>query len=320
MSVAGKRADEFLLGLEKKVRTRSAGGGTGRVRKGSGLINLVAAANKKPEVMIKIARRKSNASTGIKGVANHIDYISRNGKVDLEDNHGLIINGKEVKSIAKDWAKAGMIHDRSTKREALNVILSMPPGIDPEKVRAAGRQFAKEVFDGHEYVFALHTDTDHPHVHIAVTMQNELGQRINPRKNDLSDWRMIFAEKMREQGVECAATKRVHRAQFFKPEKSEIRNIKNRNAHSYIDQQKINDLKEAIKKNKRPIHPFLKEQLSSRNFVVSEYKTLSRLLYQEGLKTEAKAISKLATEMSNKKVVTQAQAAFDKAFERDLEI
>ena len=322
MSVATKRADEFLLGHERRIRKKSTSGGANRKRSSnyaghaspkpnSGLTNLIAAANKKPEVMVKVPTRKSIKSGGVKGVANHIDYISRNGKLTLENNHGLTISGKDVKNIAKDWQRAGMIHNQE-KRQALNVVLSMPPNTDPEKVKSAARQFAGDVFKDHEYVFVLHTDERHPHVHIAVTMQNSLGQRLNPRKNDLYKWRVIFAEKMREEGVDCAATKRVHRGQFVKSEKTPIRQIKNRNGHSYINYNAINELKEAIKQNKRPIHPFLKEQLASRDLVAGEYKALSRMLYQEGLKTEARAISNLAKDLESRKPITQAQKQFDK--------
>ncbi|WP_432787013.1 hypothetical protein AAEX37_01080 [Oligella sp. MSHR50489EDL] len=324
MSIATKRAEEFLLGHERKVKKSSAsgkvknrkrsnyGGGHSAPKNNTGLVNLVAAANKKPEVMVKIPTRKSVKSVGVKGVANHIDYISRNGKLKLENNHGLKITGKDVKNIANNWQQAGMIHEQS-KKQVLNVVLSMPPETDPEKVNSAARQFAAEVFKGHEYVFVLHTDEAHPHVHIAVTMQNELGQRLNPRKNDLYEWRLLFAEKMREEGVECAATKRVHRGQFNKSEKSEIRQIKNRNGQSYIKYKELNELKEAIKQNKRPIHPFLKEQLASRDLVAGEYKSLSKLLYQEGLKTEARIISNFAKEIENKRPITQSQKAFDDA-------
>ncbi|WP_051532300.1 relaxase/mobilization nuclease domain-containing protein [Brackiella oedipodis] len=341
MSMATKRAEDFLLGKERRIKPKHGRAvlskRTGRtstsanassapnrtqgtiltrpnppLKKNTALVNIVSAAKKSPEVMVKIGRRKSANSKGVKGVASHIDYISRNGKIELEDNHGLKISGKEVKAIASNWTKAGMIHTQSTKREALNLVLSMPAQVDPEKVRDAARDFAQTLFKGHEYVFALHTDTDHPHVHIAVTMQNERGERLNPRKNDLYQWRLLFAEKMRDQGVECAATKRVHRAQFTKSEKSELWHLKNRQSHSYIEKARFENLKDALKNNKRPVHPFLKEQLQSRNFVVSEYKTLARLLYQENMKTEARILSKMAKEMKNKPPITQAQAQFDK--------
>jgi hypothetical protein len=87
----------------------------------------------------------------------------------------------------------------------------MPAGTPPQAVKDAAREFAAEQFQGHQYAFALHTDSErpdepaHPHVHLCVLMRDEFGQRLNPRKNDLFEWRLRFAEKMREQGVPCAA-------------------------------------------------------------------------------------------------------------------
>lgn len=309
-----RRADEFLLGHERRVKGHGNGGKI-RIPKKSGIKNIMAASQKKPEVMIKIPPRKGS-SNNVAGVARHLDYISRNGELALEDKDGNRHQGKEINDIARTWQLAGLIHDNTNKKEALNLVLSMPPGIDPHKVEAGARNFAKDVFQDHEYVFVLHTDEEHPHVHIAVTMQSEHGQRLNPRKQDLYHWRVMFAEKMREQGVDCAATKRVHRGQFTKSERSDIRHIKQRGSESWVDYAQLNELKAALKANKRPLHPFLKEQLASRNLVVKEYRALSKMLYQDGMKTEAKALSQFANQLVSKQPVTQAQRQFDKATTR----
>ena len=44
-------------------------------------------------------------------------------------------------------------------------------------------------------VFALHTDTDNPHVHVCIKMASikKRSKRLNPRKNDLQRWREGFA-------------------------------------------------------------------------------------------------------------------------------
>ena len=55
---------------------------------------------------------------------------------------------------------------------------------------------------------ALHTDTDHPHVHLTVATQGEDGTRFNPRKADLHHWRERFAHELRERGVAAEATSR----------------------------------------------------------------------------------------------------------------
>lgn len=306
-----RRADDFLLGYEQRVRSQSNGGRI-RIPKKSGIKNITAAAQKKPEVMIKIPRRKGT-STNVAGVVRHLDYISRNGELALEDKEGHLHQGKEIKNIAKNWQLAGLIHDNSGKKEALNLVLSMPAGIDPYKVRAGAKSFVNDVFAEHEYMFVLHTDEDHPHVHVCVAMQSERGQRLNPRKQDLYHWRVMFAEKMREQGVECAATRRVHRGQFTKPERGNIRHIKKRGGQSWVDYHQLHEIKAALKANQRPVHPFLKEQLASRNLVIKEYRALSKMLYADGLKTEAKAVSKLAQQLQGKRPRTQAQQQYDAA-------
>lgn len=321
-----RRVDDWLLGYERSVKTRKAGlGGGGRtkglqLKSGFGIKNLSAAAAKKPEVTVKIPRR-SGSSNGFTGIANHVDYISRNGKVPITDKDGNVYtNKKDIHEYLSSWKNTG-IPKESNKREALNIVFSMPAGTPPNAVHQAVKHWAKDMFDDHQYVMALHTDEPHPHVHLCVTMRNELGQRLNPRKDDLFKWRLLFAEKMREQGVECAATKRIHRGQYQKAKNSTVQHIKKRGGQSYVDRQKVNDMLEAIKQNKRPIHPFLKEQLNTKQLVLAEYKSLSKALYQEGLKTEAKAISKLANELANKTPKTKAQQDYDnQATERDLSI
>ena len=65
-------------------------------------------------------------------------------------------------------------------------MLSMPTGTPPDKVLAAVRNFAREQFWGqHRYAFALHTDEDHPHVHLVLKAVSEQGVRLNIRKATL---------------------------------------------------------------------------------------------------------------------------------------
>lgn len=309
------RADNWLLGKERSIKPKQSGGGGGsgrQLRPGTAVDNLKAAALKKPEVMVKIPRRKSTAATGMKAAKGHIDYISRNGTLPLEDEKGNILKGKTAinKGVIDQW-KAFGIPEKSRYKETLNVVLSMPPGTPPEAVKDAAREFAKQEFKDHHYVFVQHLDEAHPHVHLCVTMRDFNGKRMNPRKNDIYEWRLLFAEKLREQGVDCAATKRPHRGVTKKGENTTVRNMKKRGAVPRVTKSQVTDLIEAIKANKRPDHPYLKEQLESKKFIVEQYGQLSKELYMAGLKTEARAISKLAKEVSNKPVLTRTQEQFD---------
>ena len=66
-----------------------------------------------------------------------------------------------------------------------NIVLSMPAPTPPDKVLAAARQFAREKFAQHRYAMVLHTDQKHPHVHLVVKAENELGQRLHIDKQRL---------------------------------------------------------------------------------------------------------------------------------------
>ncbi|MDO5654373.1 MAG: traS protein [Brachymonas sp.] len=320
--------DDWFLGYKTRaVRAKNSGGlalGSGRrtaspLKPGSGLANLRAAALKHPEVMVKIPRRKSGSSNGMKGVRNHLDYISRNGKLTVETQDGEKINGKQgVNDMLKQWQRL-RIPEESRHKEALNIVLSMPQGTPPQAVLDAAREFAREQFKGHQYAFALHTDSDnadepaHPHVHLCVLMRNEFGQRLNPRKNDLFEWRVRFAEKMREQGVPCAATKRQHRGITPKGEPSILRAMRQRGHAGEVHKAQAQALMAALADSERPKHPFLQEAMQTRGIITEEYGLIAKELYKMGHKTEARIISQLAQELKDAGFTTRAQQSYDTA-------
>lgn len=300
-----------------------------RLKLGSGLTNLKAAAAKKPEVMVKIAKRVSQDSNGMKGVKNHIKYISRNGELPLETKYGELLRGKDINKLMKEWQNLG-ISDHSKQREAINVILSMPAGTPPQAVLNAAREFAAEQFDHHQYALALHHESEkkgeppHPHVHLCVLMRDENGKRLNPRKNDLFEWRVRFAEKLREQGVECAATRRQHRGQTIKGQRAEIRAMLERILHeqqqgkptdkikgSHIAKQNAQTIQAAIARQQRPQHPFQEKVERSRQHITQQYALIARELFQMGYKSEARIMGQFAKEVSKQGFETQAQKKFD---------
>ena len=319
--------DDWFLGYSTRaVKSKDAGGPKASkphkkspLKPGSGLANLRAAALKQPEVMVKIPRRTSSNSKGMRGVRNHLDYISRKGDIPIETQDGEQLLGKTaVNDLTRDWQKLN-IPDESKHREALNIVLSMPEHTNPDAVLNAARKFAAEQFAGHQYAFALHHEAHspgepkHPHVHLCVLMRDEFGQRMNPRKNDLFEWRVRFAEKLREEGVPCAATRRQHREQSQKPENGQLRAMRKRGVLSNVHKQQAQELVEALKTSDRPKHPFLKEAMQTRGIVLEEYGAIAKELYKMGHKAEAKIISGLAKDVAGKSFTTKAQAQYDQA-------
>jgi hypothetical protein len=88
-----------------------------------------------------------------------------------------------------------------------HIVLSMPVETPPERLLAAAKGFARDEFAlQHRYAMALHTDQDHPHVHLVVRAMGNNGRRLRIDKQRLRDWRTQFAEQLRAQGIEANAT------------------------------------------------------------------------------------------------------------------
>lgn len=178
-----------------------AGGG----KKGGHAAKLLRVLNKAPEVMVKV----SGSGKGHGHVLAHMTYITRNGKIDAENERGEKIDGvEEVKEQFDQWGFDANNSERK-RAKSVNIVLSMPQGTDPNAVLWAARKFAQEEFSqNHQYLMVLHTDTDHPHVHLAVKAQGFDMKFLKRSKADLQAWREMFAEKLRDQGIQAEATPR----------------------------------------------------------------------------------------------------------------
>jgi len=209
--------------------SRSSAGSSSAVGRGIETAKLLA--KKTPQVMVKI----SGAGRGMDKTKNHLDYISRNGQLELIDQDGRRFENREAVNDLKDEWRASGVPEQSDKRECFNIVFGMPAGTSPEALRRAVADFAEERFRGHKYVMALHepnTDskTTNPHVHLCVVAVNEQGRRLNPRKDDLRRWREGFAVKLREQGVDALATSRRQHLQRQGPEGFKARKKRERQA------------------------------------------------------------------------------------------
>lgn len=149
----------------------------------------------------------------MKAIAAHFRYISKNGRLSMEDEREQLVSGSgAVREMADDWRYGGtLIEDESFRREAFNIILSMPAGTNADIVRKASREFAQQEFSDHKYVMVLHDHQANPHVHLSVRAESIRGRRLNPRKADLHRWRETFAEKLRGWGVDAEASRQSSR-------------------------------------------------------------------------------------------------------------
>lgn len=163
-------------------------------------------ARRAPQVMVKV----TGGGRGMKAITAHFKYISKNGRLDVENDRGETLKGRgELRDLADEWRLGGSpIDEVGYRREAFNIMMSMPRGVDALYVQKAAREFAREEFADHKYIMVLHDHQANPHVHLSVRAESRTGRRLNPRKADLQRWRAMFAEKLRGLGIEAEASSR----------------------------------------------------------------------------------------------------------------
>lgn len=213
-----------LLTTAKRVTSKSAKGVPGQ-----------------PEVMVKV----TGFGKGGGHAKAHLTYITRNGKLELENDRGEMIQGAAaVKALAGEWTEDfGDTKSRKARRDTIHIMLSMAPGTEPEIVRSAVRAFAKETFGkNHEYAFVLHTDQAHPHCHLAVKYRGFDGKTVKSEKSDLQQWRETFAAELVKRGVEACATPRVSRGVVRKTEAQVLRHIVERTPERSARESKVRTL------------------------------------------------------------------------------
>jgi len=263
---------DLLRTEPSEIRSADTGAKVKRVRR---LLKLTA--RKAPEVVIKI----SGGGKGMRSIKNHFNYISRNGKLELEDQDGNKIRGREeIKDLRDEWkyGKFG-ISDQSTKKEAFNIILSMPPRTDREAVRMAASEFAQNEFrKNHQYVFVPHEDEKHPHVHLCVKARGFDGTRLNPRKADLQRWRECFADRLRGQGIEANATRRPVRFVTKKHTKQQILHMERSGRKSKALNAQREAVYDELKEGKKQLNPLHEKITTSRKNITKAYSEIASAL------------------------------------------
>ncbi len=256
-----------------------------------------------PEVVVKVLPRASN---DLKAAGKHLDYISRYGKLELETDDGERVHGRIGKALLEEWdldvddvrrqGELAGTKGRKPPKLIHKLMFSMPPGTPPDKVLAAVRNFAREEFWGqHRYAFALHTDEEHPHVHLVLKAVSEQGVRLNIRKATLRHWRSEFARNLRLLGVPANATERAVRGQSRKAMKDGIYRAGRRGESTYIRAQAEAVASELLKGNIR-VEPGTRTLIETRKRVESGWRAVAATITGQGCR-DAASIERFVNEM-----------------------
>lgn len=197
-----------------------------------------------PEVMVKVL---TGGRPTLRGARDHLAYIGREGELELQTDTGERLSGEDAADqLVEEWDldleehRSGVALRSAgpsrTPKLVHKLVFSMPAGTPPAAVLGAVKDFAREEFAlKHRYAFVLHTDDDHPHVHLVVKAMSEEGARLDIRKDTLRAWRSRFAEHLRARGVEANATERAARGKGGKSLKDGIYRAGLRRASTFLD-------------------------------------------------------------------------------------
>ena len=184
-----------------------------------------------PEVMVKITGR----SRGIVHLKSHLDYLTRNGRLEAETQDGQQVPDRAaLRELHDDWLMANALMERDRgvrvgpeRAQSVGIILSMPAGAPPDRVQDAARAWARETFgDRHDWLMVRHDDRAHPHVHVTVRAVGSNSRRMVAGPADLQAWRERFAVELRRLGVAAEATPRHARGLVAKAERTVVREVR----------------------------------------------------------------------------------------------
>ncbi len=158
-------------------------------------------------------------SNGVEGVARALGQLQRAGRHTITavrmDEAGAFVGQHEVggeRSIvdeARDWKRDLRSQQR---RDVAHIVLSAKPGTPKDSFVGAARAMLASEFAGHRFLFTLHEDRNHLHVHAVVKMVSETGRRLHPKIEDLRRWRAVLAQEARERNIPMDAVSRFERA------------------------------------------------------------------------------------------------------------
>jgi len=167
------------------------------------------------QAVIKITGHKYSAGA----LKAHVDYISRDGNIEIENEQGDLYTGNKNDKSFSEWTydfdarkETQFEQNAINKRLASSFVFSSPEGTDTDALVDSVREFAQKNFAGHRYVFAAHTPdtevdsnklTKNPHVHLVI-------ENISPGKDKalktspeiLRSWRRKYAEISKSNGIQ----------------------------------------------------------------------------------------------------------------------
>jgi hypothetical protein len=275
--------------------------GPGRAFSAAQIERIRLTVHRAPEVMVKVSGGGRNAG----GVKAHFAYLARHGKLDIETDDGRVLSGHGApRELVENWnldsrATSGTQHPGVGRgpKQVHNIVLSMPRKTNPEKLLSAARTFAKNEFEGrNRYALVLHTDQEHPHVHLVVKAVGLNGERLRIQRETLRAWRERFAEQLRARGIAANATHRAVRGENRSARKDGIHRSIARGESTHLD-AKLQQVVTEIRRCELTPGPGKATLSETRRTVVQGWLTAADQLRRQGESGLAQDVERFAQQM-----------------------
>ena len=219
-----------------------------------------------PEVVMKFDK------TSVKS-AHHLQesgrYISRNGKLECEDDDGQVLAGTEaIDDRMQSWVEDDELYKqtgagRPSDKLARRFVVSTPPGTDPEALKKAVRDFTEAEFKskGFEYIWTIHTDKAHPHAHVLIKNRSADGHRFHYSNQELRAMRERFCVIAEQYGIDLNATSRAVRGKTRRDKPIERVYQEQRGSQHIYEKYRIEELVKALKEGRDLDEPELMKKV-----------------------------------------------------------
>ena len=260
----------------------------------------------RPEVVMKFDK------TSVKS-AHHLQesgrYISRNGKLECEDDEGQVLAGTEaIDERMKSWVEDDELYQqtgagRPSDKLARRFIVSTPPGTDPEALKKAVRDFVAAEFKsrGFEFIWTIHTDKAHPHAHVLIKNRSADGKRLHYSNRDLRAMRERFCVIAEQYGIDLNATSRAVRGKTRRDKPIERFYQEQRGSQHIYEKYRIEEFVKTLKEGRELDEPeLMKKVRMTRTEILKNAAEYVKELRQTGKPedlTLAAAIEKKISEM-----------------------
>jgi len=206
----------------------------------------------RPEVVMKFDKTSVKSSHHLQESGR---YISRNGKLECEDDEGQVLAGTEaIDDRMRSWVEDDELYKqtgagRPSDKLARRFIVSTPPGTDPEALKKAVRDFTEAEFKsrGFEFIWTIHTDKAHPHAHVLIKNRAADGKRLHYSNRELRAMRERFCVIAAKYGIDLNATSRAVRGKTRRDKPIERVYQEQRGSSHLYEKYRIEELVKVLK-------------------------------------------------------------------------